>query len=107
MLGPLFDVHLGEKERDQALCLVGENAGRAFMDAAKALIIETFSGQEVLAEQFRRVCEEHGIRPHHHNAWGSLTNELVRAGILIDTGRTRKSTWQKNHAHRYTVWKVR
>ena len=52
-------------------------------------------------------AEEEGITPHHHNAWGSLTNQLVRAGILVDTGRLAKSKKVSSHARRNPVWKVR
>jgi hypothetical protein len=55
----------------------------------------------------RRVCEEAGVVPHHHNAWGGLTNQLVRAGILIDTGRLAKSTCVRSHGRRQPIWRVR
>jgi hypothetical protein len=107
--GPLFDYSASASEaaRDHAIATVGANAGSEFMEQAKAVILERFSGNECLAEEFRRVCEEAGIRPHHHNAWGSLTNQLVKAGILIDTGRIAKSTRVTSHARRNTVWRVR
>ena len=108
-LGPLFDfsARASEAARDHGIALVGRNAGTAFMEAAKTVIVDRLAGQEVLAEEMRRVCEEAGIHPHHHNAWGSLTNQLVRAGILQDTGRIAKSTRITSHARRNTVWKVR
>lgn len=108
-LGPLFDFSASASEaaKDHAIATVRANAGPEFMEQAKAVILERFSGTECLAEEFRRVCEEAGIRPHHHNACGSLTNQLVKAGILIDTGRIAKSTRVTSHARRNTVWRVR
>jgi hypothetical protein len=108
-LGPLFDysARASEAARDHGIALVGRNAGTAFMEAAKTVITERLAGQEVLAEEMRRACEEAGIHPHHHNAWGSLTNQLVKAGILQDTGRTAKSARITSHARRNTVWRVR
>lgn len=108
-LGPLFDysARASEAARDCGIAVVGRNAGVAFMEAAKALILDRLAGQEVLAEEMRRLCEEAGIHPHHHNAWGSLTNQLVKAGILQDTGRIARSTRVTSHARRNTVWKVR
>lgn len=107
-LGPLFDfsARASEAARDHGIAMVGRNAGAAFMEAAKALILDRLAGQEVLAEEMRRLCEEAGIHPHHHNAWGSLTNQLVKAGILQDTGRIAKSTRVTSHARRNTVWRV-
>ena len=108
-LGPLFDysADASQAARDSAIATVGTNAGTVFMDQAKALIVERLAGVECLAEDMRRLCEEEGITPHHHNAWGSLTNQLVRAGILVDTGRLAKSKKVSSHARRNPVWRVR
>ena len=108
-LGPLFDflASASEAARDQAIATVARNAGVEFMEQAKAVILDRLSGTECLAEEMRRVCEEAGVMPHHHNAWGSLTNQLVRAGILQDTGRFAKSTSLRSHARRQPIWRVR
>lgn len=108
-LGPLFDYSASASEtaRDHGIALVARHAGTAFREAAQAVILDRLSGREVLAEEMRRVCEEAGIVPHHHNAWGSLTSQLVKAGILQDTGRIAKSTRITSHARRNTVWRVR
>lgn len=107
--GPLFEysANASEAARNHGIALVARNAGSAFMEQAKAVILERLSGTECLAEEMRRVCEEAGVVPHHHNAWGSLTNQLVKAGILIDTGRIAKSKRITSHARRNTVWRVR
>lgn len=107
--GPLFDFSASASEaaRDHGIATVARNAGTAFMEQAKAVILERLSGTECLAEEMRRVCEEAGVMPHHHNAWGSLTNQLVKAGILIDTGRLGKSTSLRSHARRQPIWRVR
>ena len=107
--GPLFqwNAELGEGAKDAALARVSSNAGPKFMEAARAVILDRLSGQEVLAEEMRRICEEVGVRPHHHNAWGSLTNQLVKAGVLKDTGRLAKSNSVRSHRRRQPVWKVR
>lgn len=108
-LGPLFEstTSASESAKDQALGLVSRHAGIAFMEAAKGVILERLSGTECLAEEMRRVCEDAGVVPHHHNAWGSLTNQLVKAGILLDTGRLAKSRSVRSHARRQPVWRVR
>ena len=107
--GPLFDylASASEAAKTHAIATVAANAGTEFMEQAKAVILERLSGTECLAEEFRRVCEESGVTPHHHNAWGSLTNQLVKAGILIDTGRLGKSTSIRSHARRQPIWRVR
>lgn len=104
-LGPLFDC--GEQLRDSAIAQVMENAGESWQLAATQLVRLRLAGQEVLAEDWRLLCEEHGITPHHPNAWGGLTNSLVRAGVIVDTGRIGKSKDPRSHARRQPVWRVR
>ena len=108
-LGPLFafSASASETAKDHALAQVSSHAGLEFKEAAQAVILERLSGTECLAEEMRRVCEEAGVVPHHHNAWGGLTNQLVRAGILIDTGRLAKSTCVRSHGRRQPIWRVR
>lgn len=101
---PLFQN--GEYLRDKGIETVVSNAGNAWMDRATALIRSRLAGQEILAETFRQLCEEEGIKPHHHNAWGGLTNRLIKQGILIDTGRVAKSSRPSSHARRQPIWKV-
>ena len=101
---PLFQ-H-GEQLRDNGIKTVVKNAGSIWMDKAIELICSKLAGQEVIAETFRVLCEEENIIPHHHNAWGGLTNRLVKEGVLIDTGRMAKSLRPKSHARRQPVWKV-
>jgi hypothetical protein len=96
----------GEQLRDQALAVVTTDAGPAWMDKAEALIRTRLGGTEVLAESFRLLCEEEGIKPHHPNAWGGLTNRLIRHGVLVDTGRIAKSTAPRSHARRQPIWRV-
>lgn len=107
--GPLFDFSASASEaaKNQAIATVARNAGTVFMEQAKAVILERLSGTECLAEEMRRVCEDAGVVPHHHNAWGSLTNQLVKAGILQSTGRLGKSTSLRSHARRQPIWRVR
>ena len=63
-------------------------------------------GQEVLAEEFRRVCEARGVTPEHHNGWGALTMALAGAGTITETGRLAKSQSPRSHARKQPVWRV-
>jgi hypothetical protein len=103
--GPLFN--LDQDLRDDALRLVLDNAGDSWRSRAVALICEVLAGQEVLAEDWRLLCEQHGIRPHHPNAWGGLTAALMKDGTITDTGRLAHSRDPRSHARRQPVWKVR
>ena len=103
---PLFNQTEGRSSRDAALAQVLEHAGESWRDDAARLIRERLAGQEVLAEEFRALCVAEGIKPHHCNAWGGLTNALVRAGVIEDTGRVAKSRDPRSHARRQPVWRV-
>jgi hypothetical protein len=95
-----------ERARDAALAQVLGNAGESWRHDAMTLIRDRLAGQEVLAEEFRALCEGEGIKPHHCNAWGGLTAALVRAGVIEDTGRVGKSRDPRSHARRQPVWRV-
>lgn len=104
-LGPLFES--GQALRDQGIAQVLEAAGDRWQDAATMLIQECLAGQEVLAEDWRLLCSQHGIKPHHPNAWGGLTHSLVSSGVITETGRLGKSRDPRSHARRQPVWRVR
>ena len=103
---PLFSQAQGRRERDAGMAKVMGKAGESWRDNAIQLIRERLSGREVLAEEFRAVCEAEGVRPHHCNAWGGLTVALVKAGVIEDTGRVEKSRDPRSHARRQPVWRV-
>lgn len=92
--------------RDEGVAQVLDNACEDWRQEAVRLIRERLAGREVLAEEFRIVCEAEGVRPHHCNAWGALTAQLVKAGVIEDTGRVGKSRAPKSHARRQPIWRV-
>ena len=57
-----FDLDAGERARDVALAAVG---GSDWIERATAVVRLELAGQEVLAEEFRRVCEARGVTPEH------------------------------------------
>jgi hypothetical protein len=102
---PLFAA--GDALKTRNLDKVLSNAGAHWIDQASELIQDRLGGQEVLAECFRMICEEEGVKPHHHNAWGGLTSALVKRGILEETGRIEKSKDPRSHSRRQPVWRVK
>ena len=98
-----LDLEAGERARDAALVAVG---GAEWIEKATAVVRAELAGQEVLAEEFRRVCEASGVTPEHHNGWGALTMALARSGTITETGRLEKSRSPKSHARRQPVWRV-
>jgi hypothetical protein len=66
---PLWSLAASELARDAGQARVLERAGTFHADAVE-VICRRLAGAEVLAEEFRRVCSEEGVAPHHHNAWG-------------------------------------
>ena len=98
-----FDLDAGERARDVALAAVG---GSDWIERATAVVRLELAGQEVLAEEFRRVCEARGVTPEHHNGWGALTMALARAGTITETGRLAKSQSPRSHARKQPVRRV-
>lgn len=98
-----LDLEAGERARDSALSAV---ADATWIAEAAAVVQRELAGQEVLAEEFRRVCEAAGVAPEHHNGWGALTMALAKRGTITDTGRLAKSRAPKSHARRQPVWRV-
>lgn len=96
----------GSAAKDRSMSQVMANAGEDWRTEAVRIIRERLAGREVLAEEFRVVCESEGIRPHHCNAWGALTSQLVKHGVIEDTGRVGKSRAPKSHARRQPIWRV-
>ena len=103
---PLWSLAASELARDAGQARVLERAATFHADAV-AVICRRLAGTEVLAEEFRRVCSEEGVAPHHHNAWGALTAVLVRRGVIEETGRLGKSQDPRSHARRQPVWRVK
>ena len=102
---PLWSLAESEAARDAGQARVLDRAGE-FHAQAVAVIRRRLAGTEVLAEEFRRACEQEGVTPHHHNAWGALTSWLVRHGVIEETGRLAKSRDPRSHARRQPVWRV-
>jgi len=102
---PLWSLVAGEHARDEGLAKVLDHSGN-FPEQATAVIRRRLAGAEVLAEEFRRVCEEEGVKPPHHNAWGALTNQLKRNSLIQSTGEFRKSRDPRSHARQQPVYRV-
>lgn len=92
----------GATLRDQGIAQVTENSG-AWMDRARAeavAFLEIASGQTLTADVVRDAVARRIGQPHHFNAWGALTNWLLKRGKLIPTGRIVPSSRATNHAHK-------
>ena len=98
-----LDLEAGERARDVAISAVADDA---WIARAAAVVRRELAGQEVLAEEFRRVCEARGVTPEHHNGWGALTMALAKSGTITETGRLAKSQSPRSHARRQPVWRV-
>lgn len=97
----------GQSLRDQGTTQVLDNAGGEWADQAISCIRRHWSGREGIAEDFRRTCMDHGLRPHHPNAWGALTLQMKRQKLLEETGEWRAPKDRKSHARPTRVYRVR
>jgi hypothetical protein len=104
---PLWSLVSGEQGRDEGMERVLKKAGIKFTEQACEVVRHKLTGAECLAEEFRRVCIEEGVEPHDPHAWGALTNNLARAGVIEKTGRIEKSKDPRSHARLQPVWRVK
>lgn len=91
------------KLRDKGLDLVGVNNADWLMNAVRIVRTHAPAAGEFMAESFQSYP---GIgQPAHPNAWGSLTNRLIRLGVIEPTGEFRQSVGRSKHAHNYRVYR--
>ncbi len=93
--------------RDAAIEQVAGNA-EEWIDEALACtrrLLPTFP-VEFLAETIReRLVPEIGP-PHSHKAWGALTVQALKAGLIVRTGEYRITRSKKTHGHRTAVYRA-
>ena len=101
----LFD---GERRRDEGIALVIVNSGE-WTIKARAVAVEYLAdhmGEIITADPIRTVVQAALGKPHHYNAWGALTQWLIRRRFLRPTGLLAKSPRASNHAHANPEYEV-
>lgn len=102
------DLFAARTARDAGIDLVEAN-NEPWMERALKLLPQTVArGGELTSEELRILLGVAGLEPPlHHNAWGALTMNAVRRGLLEDTGRVMQMRGPKSHARRTPVWRRR
>ena len=93
--------------RDAALNRVMRKADPFWITNVTKLIKENFAGQQVLAEEWRLLSEEHNLHAHTDKAWGGLTNSLARSGVITKTDRRGQSQSRRSHSREQPIWRVK
>jgi len=77
---------------------------RPFKDEAYAAILRVATRQpEVFVDDVLRECP---ARPEHSNAWGSVWQRAIRAGVIARTGRVAPCrTDAGKHCHQYPIYR--
>lgn len=106
---PDLFTHADERERakaarDAGMDTVEENAG-LWMDAAFSVIHKLPSGWTGIFEDIRLLIRDAIGNPHHHNAYGALSNKVIRAHLLEPTGSYRHMRTERSHARRTPVYR--
>lgn len=84
--------------RDEALARVIRHAGEKFSSQVQFVTEWQPQGVGFTGEDIRLTCENIGIKPHHHNAWGAVIRGLVTRGIIEHTGEHIAMRALKSHA---------
>jgi hypothetical protein len=91
------------RRRDEGINRVGVNNHDWLIEAIKIVDRHAPRKGTFMAEEFR---EYPGIgEPAHPNAWGALTNRLIKSEIIEPTGQYRQAQGKRNHAHEYKVYR--
>lgn len=104
------DLFAALERKEAALQAVADNSGSWIDDvmATAARIAQQRTGEIVTGEGVRALVEPIAGPPHHHNAWGAATANLVRRRYLIPTGRWVPMRSAKSNARKTPqyVWAV-
>ena len=97
-----LDLFSAESVRDEALDRVALNSGVWMSQALN--VIASLKGWTGTAEDMRLLISERGHRPHHHNAWGSLTRTAIKRGLLTPTGQYAHMRERQSHARMTPIY---
>lgn len=93
----------GRRRKKKGIDLVGTNNHDWVLSAVSIVSQHAPPAGEFMAEEFKKYP---GIgKPGHRNAWGALTNKLLKEGIIEKTGKYAQSTGPSNHAHEYKTYR--
>lgn len=89
--------------KDEGIDRVGTNNHDWLLSAVSIVSQHAPPSGEFMAEEFKKYP---GIgKPGHRNAWGALTNMLLKEGIIEKTGKYAQSTGRSNRAHEYKTYR--
>jgi len=98
------DLFSGKELRDAGIGRVldhNEDWLELCMREAKRFIAtrDTFTGEDI-----RLHCQENVGYPRHHNAWGGLTNSLIKQHVIRPTGHYRSMRDPSSHARSTVIY---
>lgn len=100
----------GQMLLDDALERVEEHADEGWKIAAQwALwdeIHEHGLGHEFTTDELHRRLEAKGVSTHEPRALGAIVRKAAKAGYIVNTERTRKTSRPQSHKRPMTVWRV-
>lgn len=104
--GDLFpDLPEGQRRRDAGIAQVSDNNAE-WLERCYAEADRFIAGRrEFTGEDIRFHCADTVGHPAHHNAWGALINQLVRAGKIVHTGRLRPMRARDSHARLTPIYR--
>lgn len=72
--------------------------------AARKAALKTKAGRTITGEQIRQRCESQNIFASAPSAWGNVIGNLIRQGILENTGETARMTSPQARGRRSPVY---
>jgi hypothetical protein len=92
------DLFTSRAERDAGMELVAENNPQ-FVEQVVAVVAQLPSDWIGSGEDIRLICQELGIKPKHHNGWGSVVGiAFKKHKLLRKTGKWVCMKERRSHA---------
>ena len=102
----MTDQSTGEQLKEEGIAKALEGNEAAELCIA-IWVTRHMKGMAVTGEEIRLAVADKCPRPRSGKAWGGIINGMVRHGLLLDTGTSRKMRDPRSHARRTPVWIVR
>lgn len=101
----LGELKTGKQLRDEGIAQVSDNNLTWMELCVKEAEMFARSWGLFTAEDIRFHCQCRVGLPRHHNAWGALTNVLIKRGIIEPTGEHRPMKDEISHARSTPVYR--
>jgi hypothetical protein len=100
----LFDLPESKRRRDEGMERVSSNNESWLEACCRETEKYTLTRAYFTGEDIRFHCSSVVGHPGHHNAWGALTNVLLKREIILKTGHHKPMKAKRSHARMTPIY---